>query len=726
MKQPPCVPSRKTASTTRLHTPPRRHPLAAAAAILVSLCLVQQLPAQAVTTTLTDTFKTRPADNGQVLQIDCHLVIPASMTAGTLHCTASTVGGPSRSDRDLTLVLTIRTQGGTFTETAYRQHVLLPEDSIQVTAHLPFTASQGSFTWDVKIFENQRNIENASRSNPAGRSIKLVTGEPSGLAVARIVDSSVNSQSTTSTSDPIWFYAQLENNSPELSALNLPNAIPRGAPPPITTWDRTISIADAAEDWREYLPYYLWSVSGENLQEIVGQRPRAAQAIAQYVACGGNLLVHSVDQVEEHRSIEQLLGVPLAAPTSTNWWPITQAAPNQAQVPRELDPQDLAQQLQQPGFQRQHHLGGIVLVATHSVPGLSPHVMRFLLVDRSPLSPSQGTDTEYDGSWFWLNLITTVGKPPVWTFCATVVLFGALLGPGLLVLTARLHRRSLMLFFVPVISALATGAIVLYGIVHEGFSTHARITSVQYIEPTTGEGFAWSRQNYFSGLPPRDGLNFPRQTYARPVYPIHQQTQQSNFNSRPSVTATVVEEGDQQFWQGWLRPRQQQQLLVGQPIQQAAFPIAAHANTKPAPGITIENLTAYDVPIVILRGAADDYYVTESLRAGEQISLTATNRIDASSLVAKLFVPFAQQVPVEIQGSGSLMNFGQRRNNSGSFSGPPPRDILQMAFQQFMSDKLELPHFGIATLLTQSSAVKLPLEGQSADNLHLVVGVQPW
>ena len=160
-----------------------------------------------------------------------------------------------------------------------------------------------------------------------------------------------------------------------------------------------------------------------------------------------------------------------------------------------------------------------------------------------------------DSDWFWRNLIRTVGKPPVWTFCAIVTLFGALLGPGLLALTGRLRRRSLMIFLVPAISLVASLAIVAYGVLHEGFETHVRITSVQAIDGDAKLGFAWSRQNFFSGSPPRDGLKFSPHTYARPVYAeISDTNYWAERDPRKDRTCTVNIEPDQQRWSGWLRP----------------------------------------------------------------------------------------------------------------------------------------------------------------------------
>ncbi len=78
------------------------------------------------------------------------------------------------------------------------------------------------------------------------------------------------------------------------------------------------------------------------------------------------------------------------------------------------------------------------------------------------------TSGAYDENWSLRNMIASVGKPPIWTFCAIVLLFGLILGPGLLTLTGWIGRRSLMILLVPLFSLGATLAIVCYEVLHEG------------------------------------------------------------------------------------------------------------------------------------------------------------------------------------------------------------------------------------------------------------------
>lgn len=364
-------------------------------------------------------------------------------------------------------------------------------------------------------------------------------------------------------------------------------------------------------------------------------------------------------------------------------------------------------------------LNGQILIAEKSPNQLPDALLNQAVTaqDHKHISGIIGHD--YDGNWFWRNMIAAVGKPPVWIFCAVVTLFGLLLGPGLLVFTAWMRRRSLMIFLVPVVAMIATGAIITYGVLHEGFENHIRVISVKSIDPATGNGFVWSRQNYFCGFPPRDGIAFRADTFVRPVYAESDRNWYSYSDPRDNVDANIIV-SDHQRWIGWIRPRQHQQLLVGHTVQKAAMPIGLSADDSG--NLLITNTTDERLPLVVVRGKDLDYFFASDVDAKETVSISPVDQATAESKVARAMADLKSKPPPELQGGGSLLNFGRQ----SSYTLTEDTDVINLAFEQNMSDNLDMRPFGFAVLQSATKAIEIPFEGEKADDMQLVIGVRPW
>ncbi len=377
----------------------------------------------------------------------------------------------------------------------------------------------------------------------------------------------------------------------------------------------------------------------------------------------------------------------------------------------------IVKQLAEELYVRSDYLAGSVIVSRHA-PFDIPGDQLSRILGSSVYGRHAQLAVGADGNWFYRNLIAAVGKPPVWVFCFLITLFGAIIGPGLLFLTGRIGRRSLLILAVPLISFVATLAIITYGVLHEGFDTHLRINSVQWIDPGSERGFAWSRQNYFSGLPPSEGLKFPAGSYLRGVG-----IGNDNISAFPrrSIDGMISEE-DQLSLNGWLRPRTQQQLLVGHPVERMAAPIAV----KLAPaGLSITNATAGDLPLVVIRGfGLDNYYFASDLAAGETRVVASSIGSAVKAKVAKLMADLKPEAPPELRGGGgSLMEFGQSGNRWNMGEGD---DVINQSYRRYMSDRLELPPGGFSVLADQSGAVAVPLDGRMDEGIHLILGELTW
>ena len=145
--------------------------------------------------------------------------------------------------------------------------------------------------------------------------------------------------------------------------------------------------------------------------------------------------------------------------------------------------------------------------------------------------------------------------------------------------------------------------------------------------------------------------------------------------------------------------------------------------------ISIKNNTTATLPVVVVRGAGDDYYVTAQLAAGATVAVDSSDPLQAASKIAKVMTDYRPAVPPGLGEGGSLLDFGTGArvySMTVGASGFRNGDILNRTFDQWMSDKVQLPQFGFSLLATESNAVEVPLDGKRADDLHLMVGVQTW
>lgn len=662
-----------------------------------------------------DNLVTHSISGRDVLKVTTTLNSPPAAIAGVVTISIA-APKPSPADRDLEVVVYIKTYGSSPVEnTAYRQVVRLAEGASRAEVEFGFAQPRMQFMWDVRLLEDGRDIENKPPPNSNNLNINTFPFDPSmtvSLGLLAEGESEADMSATVrSLADQLHPGVSQTNFSPttglQLNAATLEQ------------------ISQARVDWRSYLSYDFIVLTPAGVVEV-NQHPDVAEALRTCVAAGGSLMVVSIATPTDFEQVDRLFagtGVGATAFEPQAWYGTTLDKSGFQHLDAELS---MFESLKQHGIiQRELGFGAVLL--SDRTP------------DKFPIPPEDATyvairqpvgmvTADSDSDWFWRNLIQAVGKPPVWMFCAIVTLFGALLGPGLLILTGRLQRRSLMIFLVPAISLLASLAIVAYGVFNEGFETHVRITSVQAIDGDAHLGFAWSRQNYFSGLPPREGLLFSAHTFARPV---NAETSNGryygNLDPRSGVSCTVNLEADKQRWSGWLRPRQQQQLLVGHSIAQVELPIELTRVNDTT--LSLKNSTAGILPIVVVRGAEDDYYVAEQLAAGQAVEVKAIHPTRAAAQIAKLMVDYRPETPPELGEGGSLLDFGvgSRRyavpTGANNYFAP---DILNLTFQRWLSDKMHIPQFGFAVLASQSSAVEVPLAGTQADCLHLIVGVQTW
>ncbi len=753
------------------------------AACLVVCLVVDDCWAQYSTMT---TFVTRGSNRREVLRVDSKLELPPSMTFGNMQVTISSTQGPSTADRDLLVVFYTKSWGqAAQTPAAYRVPVRLAEGQTQVVVDIPHVQTQGQSSWDVTVYEGGRDIEDKRQRKPNDMDFQWTyVDAPSfgfGFLYADTEDLSQLQTAAQALSDVYssrpWVNqtaaSRTYGGQTQVGTQHLLVPIRTAAADwrryyPYDAWFLSLTALrdlrtrrpELAIALRDYVAaggiLVLHGVSqpGDRaeIDAFLGLQPPATIArtwsriqtsklpwwqtpVAPTPAGGTATRPTNAPREDSTNNALHLTGVAYDAVLAAETWSAGRWGGHKHNLQQvgellelsELDTSpldrlraDVLTQVDAEAILRQDYLLGTVLMTVEPLADIPMSLFEQTKIGQSPNRLSATTAGDSDGNWFWRNLIAAVGKPPVWTFCAMVTLFGGLLGPGLLVLTGRMKRRSLMILLVPCVSLMATLSIIVYGVLHEGLGTHIRVTSIEFVDATTQTGFAWSRQNYFSGLPPRDGLHFELDTYARNVQPEDEQ-RYNNADPKDSVASTITL-AEQQTWQGWLKPRRQQQLLIGHPIRQVTLPIAIarEADDK----VRVTNQTRSNLPFVLIRGAEDDYYCVENLPGQKSMVLEVMEVGRAGSLASRVLADYRPEAPPELQAGNSLWNLGSRRNQATRiYEG---NDIINVVFRDRMSDKFNMPRFGFTVLATEFSHVQVPLAGDFSQNAHLVAGVQAW
>jgi hypothetical protein len=729
-------------------------------------------------------FATRGYRGRTPLSVNYTLELAPSAAVGLLKVKIADSAGLSKVDRKLTVVLYMQSFGSRAEDNlAYRQEIELAEGMGSAQIEIPFPASDAQFAWDVGVFEEGRDIEDKRKSKNSNQqayywSLNQNTGI---ISVGALISSTADPKQESQNLKAVSNFLESQVNAAALARVGIVPGSTITVNPSIVVdqasgdWRHYfphpfwIASIDAVAEINEKQPQVaaalrtyvsaggtLWIYQVNSIQSMNSVNRLLSGA-------GGN------SELASWKSVNK---------ASPAWWIVDSAKTadgaatdnltdsqstaiegkgavydvalltdtlletglgshrdnlNDAMTALGFD--DISLELLQEGrsrllsslstdklLERSYGQGSIV-ICNRRLDALQSIQIGTVIDPKKDSAACTLTARAHDGNWYWRNLIIEVGKPPVWAFCVIVALFGALLGPGLLTFTGRIQRRSLMIFLVPTVSFLATLAIILYGVLHEGFETYVRIHSVTAYDGPAQVAFGWSRQNYFSGLPPRQGLQFSTDTYARSVGPDDATNYRNGVDPRQRIDGTVTY-GEKQTWSDWLKPRQHQQLLVGHKVDPRTIPISTERNA--AGKLVLKNLTAVSLPLVVLRGDKDDYYFEADLGPNESREPAVQNLESVSVAVSRIGADFKPKIPAELEGgSDSLLNFGNPRSYARA-STFQDTEIINEAFNRYLTDDLDLAPHQFATVVPEFDAIEIPIKGIQTDNVNLVIGVDPW
>lgn len=365
-----------------------------------------------------------------------------------------------------------------------------------------------------------------------------------------------------------------------------------------------LPLTDLPRRWLDLTCFDMIFISAADLQTLVTQHPEAWQAIRDWLATGPTLCVYDMDlSVAELQKLESILKLasesPVAPETSDHpGWraPATEdgyfdtitalASRNQNYgnpylavqdtsesgeplvAEPEVEPQPITPK-RPPFLFRDVDLGRVV--ATENTEpflrtrGGLPQILNELPSGTWMWYRRHGVSTNRDNNGFWNWMVRGVGAAPVGTFLLLITLFVVLIGPVNYLLLRRYRRLNLLLVTVPLGAGLVTLVLFAYALIADGLDVRVRVRGIVEMDQPNGRMVSWSRQSYYAGLAPSQGLSFPANAAVYPIYastderPQHQHVEWDEDGPDESGTRVY---GDQHLVSGYLSSRSLTQYLV--------------------------------------------------------------------------------------------------------------------------------------------------------------------
>ncbi len=399
-----------------------------------------------------------------------------------------------------------------------------------------------------------------------------------------------------------------------------------------------VNVDELATDWRWFDGRDVWVCRQQTLDDLRSRRTDAADALAEYLRCGGTLWVVDADD-RQKASIEQWLGLGSRAESR----PASALAADQAAIESitaaslrqylaELAPyveqsyaapETPARYLRQAANDRlmagqlgaasiaggnpfsqasqtleryfirnatlahsenaavappepahfdQIEIGlGRVIVSRYPepLPGSLAHWQSLMGLTGPAISETvrKAVDPVFGDRRFWDWVIPGVAQPPIYTFMGLLALFVILVGPVAYRSLSRMGRAYLMFFVAPLLAAVTTLGMLIYGLLADGLSTQVRVREVTWVANAEGDAARYCRSAYFAGIRPSGGLRFPANSSVIP-YDLSDvrswyEAYQRDAGTVGSVTLTNEEI---RLDRGFLPSRSQRQFVTYRPI----------------------------------------------------------------------------------------------------------------------------------------------------------------
>jgi hypothetical protein len=501
-----------------------------------------------------------------------------------------------------------------------------------------------------------------------------------------------------------------------------------------------MGIHDLPTRWIDYSCLDIVQISYKELQLLIKQNPKAWQAIRQWVATGGNLIVGQFPfgrngQDEAKLSVvDRALRDGQSGTDDSQWQSELEPAPNRRAY-FDGEPQNIrgfrgdTRKPQASGGQQQsrlpttfrwrrHQLGTVTAVASQNVRYEVNSSVGPPAVDRQYWTIRHGVEPQWGTEDFWNFLIPGVGLAPVGAFRILITLFVIAIGPVNYYLLRRWRRIHLLVFTIPICAGAITFALFGYALISDGLGTRVRVRSFTEIDQRSGEAACISRQSYYSGLAPGNGLSFSDNTMVVPILaPTYDRWRRyGQLNDARSIRW----DERQNLTEGWLASRTPTQYLI---VRSRAT--EHRLDIKSRSGSTsVKNKLGTRVLALMVCDSTGATHWGEGIDADSETGLSAIKKSEASLKLNSLFAASRPEFPRDMNlGYGYRLGFN--RDYDEEFHDPEMvRSRLEQSLKTFGPAYAYKPQPRTYLAIVESSPeVELGVDGAAEEgSFHVVFG----
>jgi hypothetical protein len=505
---------------------------------------------------------------------------------------------------------------------------------------------------------------------------------------------------------------------------------------------------DLPDDWIAWTSVDLVIISWEDLRQLQQEFPAKWQALRSWAATGPGLCVFGVAaDVDELARLERDVGLAPLVEASQPWggW----SAPGPESFGKPLDhPGNLAFGQPSPMPADRTNVADLPPGAPHFLtrpleqgqlvaltvdppfPGRGD-IWSWLLTELGSQNlmwyRRHGLSLQRENREFWNWLIPGVGRAPVTAFVLLISLFVVAIGPVNYWWLRRHQRLYLLLVTVPAGAVCVTAGLMLYALAADGLSVRVRVRSLCDLDQRTGRAVNWSRQTYYAGIAPRDGLRFPADAA---VYPLEFRP----TGGLPWEDGGLVNwDTGQHLARGYLPSRTTVQFLVVESrpsVKGLDFTGLADGTATPR----VSNRLGVDVPRLVVRDLDGRCWSASDLAAAGSALLAAVDPAAEARVWNQLLLPALPQYPegfdpsqVENASAFLIGNFGAwRATADDQLPAPSLREgLLERRWQEVLAnDFVHLPPRGYLALVAEPVETSLGISGVRQEaSIHVVRGL---
>jgi len=322
------------------------------------------------------------------------------------------------------------------------------------------------------------------------------------------------------------------------------------------------------------------------------------------------------------------------------------------------------------------------------------------------LSGDMGTD-------YWNWLIPEVGKTPIWTFLAMVLLIVGVATPTILIWSRRIQRRVWTILAIPVLSLASVVTLFVYAAVKDGWGSLVRIRSITSLDPD-GNGAVWSRHNYFAGTLPDGKIQIDADAE---FIPLRTRRLYSSFQYQD-------ETGQDQIYSGILALRQQRQVSIAHSVKDVnLFQMESRIDSESGMPVT-KNISELTLLATVCSDDAGRLFRAENVAPGQTIAWQETNLEEAVKWLKSIYESQGLFLPADAPDSGSRSMFTWLTMprygwNRGAADGFQEEKLWQ---DEFSTWGVDTPRKFVAFVDRAPQLEKCLVEAVETASLHMVVG----